>query len=147
MSRGQRPRTPAEFPRMKHRAAGRQVRARRRVLEHFLALGAASTPSPFDAFARVIEEFATQVVQPIVDRFRAAFAEAARRSDYALVPAPPAAPLGASRHDVEWHDPTHGTIDRDVQDAVSRSFPNVPLATRVAIERTAQDRKDRGLSW
>lgn len=79
----------------------------------------------------------------------------------AFPPIPPAAPLGTSRHDggmrggsasleiidEVWHDPTHGTIDREIQEAVDRNFPGIGIGRRVAIERTAQDRKDRGLTW
>lgn len=139
MSRGQRPRTPEHFPRMKDRAAGRR---RRQAVETFIKLGPGGISTLAD---QLVEWWRANVIRPIV----AALEANAKRSDYALVPAPPSVPLGASRHDLAevWHDPTHGTIDRDIQDAVARSFPNVPLATRVAIEHTAQDRKDRGLPW
>jgi hypothetical protein len=46
-----------------------------------------------------------------------------------------------------WHDPTHGRIDRDIQDKVrARYGDGLSLAQREAIESTAQDRRDRGLS-
>jgi len=45
-----------------------------------------------------------------------------------------------------WSDPTHGTVDLDVQIAVDQMRPN-SLGQRVALERTAQDRKDAGKRW
>jgi len=47
----------------------------------------------------------------------------------------------------EWHDPTHGRIDRDIQDKVQTRYgDDLSLAQRVAIEDTIQNRRDRGLS-
>lgn len=46
-----------------------------------------------------------------------------------------------------WHDPTHGRIDRDIQDKVTARYgDDLPLAQREAIESTIQGRRDRGLS-
>lgn len=45
-----------------------------------------------------------------------------------------------ARHD---HDPTHGRIDRDIQEAVDAWGPK-SLGQRVAIENTMQARRDRG---
>lgn len=47
----------------------------------------------------------------------------------------------------KWHDPTHGRIDRDIQDKVEDWFgPDLGVAQRVAIENTLQNRRDRGES-
>lgn len=72
---------------MKHRAAGRQMRNRQRTLEHFLAMSN-SAGSLYDAWARILDRFAREVVQPIVDNVREAFLGKVSRGDYALVPAP-----------------------------------------------------------
>lgn len=46
-----------------------------------------------------------------------------------------------------WHDPTHGQVDRDIQDKVTERYGNdLPLAQRAAIESTLQGRRDQGLS-
>lgn len=45
-----------------------------------------------------------------------------------------------------WTDPTHGTVDLDVQIAVDQMRPG-SVGQRVALERTAQDRKDAGQPW
>lgn len=46
-----------------------------------------------------------------------------------------------------WHDPTHGRIDRDIQDKVTARYgTGLSLAQREAIEATAQYRRDRGLA-
>lgn len=46
-----------------------------------------------------------------------------------------------------WHDPTHGRIDRDIQDNVEAQFgpfvTSAERAQRVAIENTMQDRRNR----
>lgn len=41
----------------------------------------------------------------------------------------------------EWHDPTHGKIDRDIQETVDKMFP-ISLAQRIAMENTLQDKRD-----
>lgn len=43
-----------------------------------------------------------------------------------------------------FHDPTHGRIDRDIQQAVEDMHPK-SLGQRVAIENTLQRRRDDGL--
>lgn len=46
-----------------------------------------------------------------------------------------------------WHDPTHGRIDRDIQDKVAAAYgPDLSVAEKVAIENTLQTRRDRGQS-
>jgi hypothetical protein len=46
-----------------------------------------------------------------------------------------------------WHDPTHGRIDRDIQDTVTARYGSgLSLAQREAIESTVQGQRDRGLS-
>lgn len=46
-----------------------------------------------------------------------------------------------------WHDPTHGRIDRDIQDKVTARYgDDLTLAQREAIESTIQHRRDRELS-
>lgn len=45
-----------------------------------------------------------------------------------------------------WHDPTHGRIDRDIQDKVTAYYGPLSLAAREAIESTLQHRRDQGLS-
>lgn len=46
-----------------------------------------------------------------------------------------------------WHDPTHGRIDRDIQDRLAEQFgpfvTDAERAQRVAIENTVQDRRNR----
>lgn len=42
----------------------------------------------------------------------------------------------------EWHDPTHGRIDRDIQTRVQDMDP-VSVGQRVAMENTLQDKRDR----
>lgn len=44
----------------------------------------------------------------------------------------------------ERHDPTHGQIDFDIQDHVEAMGCTGGVAQVVAIERTLQDRRDRG---
>lgn len=44
-----------------------------------------------------------------------------------------------------WHDPTHGKVDRDIQDMVAKGFPGTDRAQTFAIMLTAQSRRDRGL--
>lgn len=63
--------------------------------------------------------------------------------DYELVPC-----WCGDAHPVDfWHDPTHGRIDRDIQDKVQARYgDDLSLAQRVAIEDTIQNRRDRGLS-
>lgn len=41
-----------------------------------------------------------------------------------------------------WHDPTYGRIDRDIQERVD-AMGSTTLGTRVAIENTLQNRRDR----
>lgn len=43
-----------------------------------------------------------------------------------------------------WRDPTHGRIDRDIQEYVDEMNPT-GVAQRVAIENTLQSKRDRGL--
>jgi hypothetical protein len=44
-----------------------------------------------------------------------------------------------------WHDPTHGRVDRDIQDRVTEVYGNdFPVGQRVAIENTLQNYRDRG---
>lgn len=46
-----------------------------------------------------------------------------------------------------WHDPTHGRIDRDIQDRVTDVYGlDLPSGQRSAIEITLQERRDKGLS-
>jgi hypothetical protein len=46
-----------------------------------------------------------------------------------------------------WHDPTHGRIDRDIQDMVTARYGDrLTLTQREAIESTVQGRRDQGLS-
>lgn len=46
-----------------------------------------------------------------------------------------------------WHDPTHGKVDRDIQDAVNKNFAQgTSRHERFIIMLNAQGRRDRGLS-
>lgn len=47
------------------------------------------------------------------------------------------------RRKKKWHDPTHGRIDRDIQEFVDIMKPN-SLGQRNAIEITLQDKRNRG---
>lgn len=51
--------------------------------------------------------------------------------------------LGAVDDAEPRHDPTHGSIDFDIQDAVDDMHPK-SVGQRVALEETAQDRRDAG---
>jgi len=47
----------------------------------------------------------------------------------------------------EWHDPTHGKIDRDIQEFVEETYNadgSLGLGQRTAIEETLQNRRNRG---
>lgn len=45
-----------------------------------------------------------------------------------------------------WHDPTHGRIDRDIQQQVEEQFgPDLDKGQRTAIECTIQNRRNREL--
>lgn len=91
MSRGQRPRTPAEFPRMKDRAAGRHLR--RAVSAAVVPVVPVVPPGIGHLFrdlslaVRRVEE----TVKAVVDGF-AGFPQP-RRSDYALLSAEPKSSL------------------------------------------------------
>lgn len=45
------------------------------------------------------------------------------------------------RREKKWHDPTHGRIDRDIQEDVDSLGP-MTTAQRVAMENTLQYRRD-----
>lgn len=51
----------------------------------------------------------------------------------------------ADRDHSEWHDPTHGQIDRDIQEQVDAMEPT-SLGQRVAIENTLQRQRDERTS-
>lgn len=44
-----------------------------------------------------------------------------------------------------WHDPTHGQVDRDIQDMVRQNFQCTDRNQEFAIMLTAQGKRDRGL--
>jgi hypothetical protein len=43
-----------------------------------------------------------------------------------------------------WYDPTHGRIDRDIQEYVDEVFQPIDVGQRVALENTLQARRDAG---
>lgn len=44
----------------------------------------------------------------------------------------------------EWIDPTHGRIDRDIQEFVEAEFRPDNVGVRVALENTLQEKRNRG---
>ena len=44
----------------------------------------------------------------------------------------------------EWHDPTYGKIDRDIQEYVMKNYPEATLGQRTAFEETLQNKRNRG---
>lgn len=53
------------------------------------------------------------------------------------------------RRSTKWHDPTHGRIDRDIQECVDQmeaaDGARYPIAQRCAIENSLQNRRDQGI--